>query len=957
MSKFSKSTLIVTICLFIIGVVTLPIIADMPQVYHDIILENVAIQGGNKSGEIKLFWILLIITILAIFYINNKYPFEVKDLQTDSESTKLLIAILIIPNVIIWFFSGTINVNYLILSGFLLYINSIEKKYVWPFLMSYFGVYYSILSIKAVVAILQEYYVISVFLEKIQQIDLVFIQIISFITSLVLFFKYRNDQFKLFKVSRLLQVFLPISLIVFLKELYYYNGQIYRIALPITYKWIIISLIILMLTYSWRFYKKNNAEIVCVTTIIIIFVLNSYQGPSAIIASDWHHTGENIITWGQIFTQGQNLYLDYIPASGLFAILPGFVRDVLLGGTYASTNAAFTLVIIFISVITILLMWHFVGKLSIIYALWFCTPVYNRAYLVLPILLILLLPGLLKRRNLWLKCWVWCIFISGLYYPSYGVGMLVGTLPIGIWQGISFYKYDLKKVKIKRFIFGWIIILLPIFLTMPMLVRMARHILTMSSQSVLADGITIFGQEVPTSFIPWLNLQQLRKGIYYGLRVYFPIFPLLLLLIAGLRFIPSESKEKDCIIKLNLLTGGVVLLISYTYSIIRSDTYDLTARSQYLIQTVGVGFSLVLLATERYRTRISKNLIVLAVSFGVLSSANFWLPYSGGTNNRVLNNENIGIFDPFYIVPSDYVLASTELKQIVPQMGECFILNEQEKLLIDEYNTLKLINKKNMPVLNISPGQWAYEFLEQKIPGVALSTTNRSWEASQEIIGLIDDNNLLVKRINSWDNYYLYYWLMDNEYIYNKKYDYAVARENYYEVFGEPVPSQIDYSYVISDNISYGNSYKKIPSELGDSINSLKPIFEEVFNISSLDMASNGGEHYSSISFSKPICGKDADFLYIKFFSDVNLNKDWRTGIFNKNEREEMIDVTIEWNNEEMSFYYGQGALLIPLGANPEWLLNDHDKIDISIQAPEEYKNNHFSIEEISFMKLKQTNR
>ena len=58
-----------------------PLIGSAPQKFTDIIIENVARNGSNKSGELRLFWMLLaagilMIPVLCIFFrfLGRKLP-------------------------------------------------------------------------------------------------------------------------------------------------------------------------------------------------------------------------------------------------------------------------------------------------------------------------------------------------------------------------------------------------------------------------------------------------------------------------------------------------------------------------------------------------------------------------------------------------------------------------------------------------------------------------------------------------------------------------------------------------------------------------------------------------------------------------------------------------------------------------------------------------------------------
>ena len=61
-SPLLMGILIASISLMVLG----PYMASKHQVYNDIILENVALSGTNKSGELLNFWISLFLGIITI---------------------------------------------------------------------------------------------------------------------------------------------------------------------------------------------------------------------------------------------------------------------------------------------------------------------------------------------------------------------------------------------------------------------------------------------------------------------------------------------------------------------------------------------------------------------------------------------------------------------------------------------------------------------------------------------------------------------------------------------------------------------------------------------------------------------------------------------------------------------------------------------------------------------------
>ena len=101
-----------------------PIISTKPQKYHDIIIENVARSGFNKSGELNLFWFILflgIIITVILFLVTKKFsiPKKISFLQTHRAKAIYFSLLLLLPNLSHFFIYQKLNRNLFLL--FILY--------------------------------------------------------------------------------------------------------------------------------------------------------------------------------------------------------------------------------------------------------------------------------------------------------------------------------------------------------------------------------------------------------------------------------------------------------------------------------------------------------------------------------------------------------------------------------------------------------------------------------------------------------------------------------------------------------------------------------------------------------------------------------------------------------------------------------------------------------------------
>ena len=97
--------------------------------------------------------------------------------------------------------------------------------------------------------------------------------------------------------------------------------------------------------------------------------------------------------------------------------------------------------------------------------------------------------------------------------------MFFATLPFGFVQFKEFLKTNYQK-NIK-FYFSWIVMFLVVAVMLPIFLNMAKHILLLANQSMLADGATILN---PRQFMPKEYLTFLPTGIRFVFYILSKIF-------------------------------------------------------------------------------------------------------------------------------------------------------------------------------------------------------------------------------------------------------------------------------------------------------------------------------------------------------------------------------------------------------------------------------------------------
>ena len=483
--------------IFLIGIILMflgmAFVGNKAETFNDIILEIVAYEGTNQTGELRIFWSVLFAGIPILLFINYLINKNKKQPQVTQLKTIIAIEIVInVANIMFYIITGNFNTVLVIAAivGFVNYLLNPNKQK--EGFIVYIIIYYFLLAICAIA----NNRGISIILNA------NILMIIALIIDIIIL-SIDNKKQILNKAILILQVFIPTLLVLYMCKRYIYNEQILYLKLPTVASILILSAMFLMI--GWAIYnlikkwsKINQldlSQLVLTTTCMIIFAVNSVGIETLkVVPDDLHHTAENIISYQQILGKGQVAYKDYSPVSGLFPVFIGAVVE-LFGGDFTSYNIAHAVFMLFFASITMYVLSKHLNKEDcLLISVMFMFQSYNRTVFILLTLLILLLPKLIQNKNLWLKVWIWLCFIGGIYYPTFGGAVLIGTLPFAIVQIIQYIKQGefSKDIKTVKFYVWWIVCLLPIILFLPMLLNMAKHILLYSSQTNLADRYICF---------------------------------------------------------------------------------------------------------------------------------------------------------------------------------------------------------------------------------------------------------------------------------------------------------------------------------------------------------------------------------------------------------------------------------------------------------------------------------
>jgi len=941
--KFNKNDLFLLVIVSILGSafvnVILGIIGNRAQVYTEYIVEQTAYSNSNKSGEMNMFWALLFVGAFIVFLASivhfKKNAIKLEQ-ETSAQSGEHWILALLACNIVSFLILG--EFQWFLLCGTIIYIFSyfMLKDRAFDGLVLFICVFYGVTAIDIIINLIHP---------LVFQTELRFLisAVISIIAILCL---KKSDHIR--RAIIITQFFMPFLLVAFLLNKYSFENEIVAVSPPISGLIIILALIVFLIILNLRKTRERWTnhrsiplyEIISISTVLSIALFGVFEGVGLFLPEDLHHPGEMIIAYSQIFDMSRVPYASFFHPSGLFSILQGGILKLLGGGATSYAWSMALLRMLFAGTNAFLLSKHLknTGALLIASVLALSTE-YVRTDMMLPTVLILLLPSLISNKNLWLKIWMLLCLVGVIWYPLYGVATFLGTLPFAVFQLIGFIKTIQQKQLLKKptFYAYWGLALLPVVFSIPLLFRMASYTLVYSSQALLADGISVFGQMPSENFFPYLadSFAAIRKIMYYAARFVIPAVYVWVFVLFGANYLKEYRKNKttaDSTLLLALPFGAIGLIVSYSFSMVRMDTEVLLARTAHLLcSCMAVLLTLIIMKNVKNSTY---KYILLGILIGFVSTQMSMPTYSQDTSYYL------------YQVPDSYSRVSDEELESMPNIGDGFANDTtlstltRNKKLCDEFSqydeNLTFFGQDFMVSYVVETARCG-----QSSVGVmkSLASTMHNIEAVNQ-----EQPVILVSAINTIRQYHFYKWLVQN-------YDYAYCPE--YNVF---VPANLQEK--IGDSLSFDNSQAQVfatneagnvPNSLGRSITQLLETYTKsdvaVYNSSSeaIENAEDGTKTlvYSFV-FNQPTYGTDADFLYVRFDIPLAVEDSFAKRIlsnFKKSTINIDVSATLSFESElindtdTMTMNMGTGELLIPIGANINWLLSNHDSFDITIKG------------------------
>lgn len=896
---------------------------------HDLIIDQVAIEGSNKTGEWEFFWRLLWLgcfCILGLFLIGRN-PFSSKssmqgsllspgsitswDFASSFEEVPALFkcALCFFPALIQLVCYGRTSLYLLLFClTFSLLIFLLKKdcrKGIALFLFLYFDVQTINLAALLITG-------------KCLRSDLLLFgaAAVLFAFTLLFYFHYYGLFDKIFFIS---QLPLPLLLMLYLKNTYSFQGQILRLSYPKAY--IIFMGIFILALYAgffcqYYFSPSRQKPFVAVTSAISVFLYTSYIPPALMVQSDMHHHGEQMLPWQQIMVLGNSPYESYAPVSGLFPMLTGGINQLLFGGKATSYSAAFVILFVLFAALTVFMIsLHIDGQWTLLFAFLFHMPAYCRTWIILPALLLLLLPKVIQNKRRFLYLYVLCGFLGGLYYPLFGLGLIVGGMPFACVCLYSYFKGRdfLTEIKQKSFYLETLLLLVPITLSIPLLIHMASHILASSHQTLLADGLSLSTVAVPQWFMPYLSsFETVRDSLYYALRFLGAMLPVWLFLLLLLSF--RQKNRNGNFLRhpafLGLSAGFLILPLCYTYTlVIMDETWisRLFSRSSHIyLWILGILLPILLIRYGKYICQKETSVALLtALSLSIpfltfYQMRDYQFPFLDGATNGDCGcvGEYAANLLPFPVSPSASPISQEDCARF-PSLGYGFMENSVKEQLYRYEEKLAPLHEADgdLKLLALDKLQMYYFLLDESALYSGKVSLAKSCEAAASVIELIDEHTVVGSDLSPLNNYYIYRELLNRGYAYDSVTEFYLPKELYISMYGEEAYANSS----ISDSPWAAPFYiEKCSVSLGHNLENL-----------------NGPVLITS--------DVPSEFLY------VEINVEALKAHFGNTLSTDSI-LTVSWDGKSCLLTdLGDGRLLLPLASNADWASGDYKQVFISL--------------------------
>lgn len=738
-----------------------------------------------------------------------------------------------------------------------------------------------------------------------------FIRILIYFGSFSCLFIRRSSRF--FCAS---QVLLPLLLLRYTR-IDYSNGTETLTSHLNSIGIILLSVCILVLLgfawQSYRHYSKTGQPKVFSSTIISVAAYFAFHLPKVSpLSLDDYHTGEMFVPFYQFAQFGLKRFVDFVSVHGELAVTYGTLHHFLLDGTAASIGHAMVLATgLFTALTSSILAFLIRGRLALALAV-FVTPVIDRFYFA-PIVILTFYAIEKLRHSIRIRTVVMALLnsialpFSLLFNPASGMAIIFSSLP----TQIQFAREMVKRKSYRAMLTPAIALLVAVFVLHGPLLGVVHFIRDNGTGTLQAFGLQTSLPHSPPSWmksIPSAQIQNFAAEAFKAFKLYGWVLG-----TACVAFMVGRSRKLDQPLYLAMIIFPLAL-IPYTLGRVGQEGLDRVGAMGVLT----IGFFLPLIAANRFREkkRLFPSLALTIVmglgirAFGELKD--FHEPLSLASQSVNVKSDEVRIDGQEFGIPN---------------LGQTFISKTRVKEL-EAFRALKAENSTlNMPFRYIDLTNRQIYFFLLNVPVSQLYPSH-----------LLAINSAIQKSMNAAIDRFQprIAWiapLHDHEAATFPLRAYRLYRHLLIDLRFQKVETRGPLTFLTQLDIEPANAEPHMSDvdllrnlwfrpDLGHTAiawgKNKTELTRRLASVSLVPRSVEQGSGHTRIHFDSPISGKDVDFIEIVVRRD-------------KPSRGESLAIDFDGTSSFSANCEGSinEALLIPIGADPKWLLGKHRSITV----------------------------
>jgi hypothetical protein len=701
-------------------------------------------------------------------------------------------------------------------------------------------------------------------------------------------------------------------------------------------------------------------SIFCVVGVLLF--LKAAPASLPIIPGDDYHFGEMLVPWWTWTDFGMVPFWDFAPARGLNLYLPGAAASTLFDGTAAIFQGVYPFLFVAYLLVVLTLLSRAVG-LGIAALAFFLVPTLNGLseihFIVTAFLCVLCLGCLKWNPPAWVLAWLVSVVGIILFAPGQGALVTLATAPIALymaWQGFLRTPYSMFKV-----IFLFLALALVLGLATPlgkMFFAAIRYGAEQSSINSAAHSIAWRHSFPSKDTNPWM-FEMVRASW------------LIVTLWAGALILKLRSPRWSEIRSIVIVFAVPIFLLGVLFIIRAAGRIDFAGPTRLGFASIwALSLLLPLLLFANKRNRKNTSLV-----FTWVALAGLIFPYFGGIRDNFAWS-----FDPIPL-PGGGSGLTVGSEVGLPKLGTGTIAPDQLNRLVSVNKLLESVLDQDETYLDMSGRGAQYFYLQRKPPIQTGSVYNLVGEAQQlRAIAalkrqqpkaiLIGANNLKFDGgPASLRSPLLYRFVMLQSGFVSANvdgFDWLVSKERVDRLpksglrriseVDDALPSSIHNLFKTTDLRFIPASWGRSASSLEPNMKLVRPVDKDLQpGLNSVDQIDNGhflvtgADPYVRYDLSGwKLSGRDAGVLGFDFFCEISGPVPIIEIFWASSRNHERGETRIQLNGVD-------GRLIVPLDADPAWLLAEEIK-SLRFDVLDQSSCKSFKIEDIELFQRAQVN-